>query len=942
MLPAFCLPTPVRVFFRVRKGPSWPAMPQDVKRVMLLARLASEPRRDAPPAPMTTFFFPTKVVVFPAVPRGRSSRQAREVAFPCIDKRCASCDDTGTSCRQCRSPNVLFVDDKLGGTCVSVCPLGYHADVTKCSHCPAECSSCTDANHCLACTPPWLLSNKHCVGECPSGSVADGSVCRDCHASCNACRGLGPANCTRCVEGQFLSENHACVSSCADGFYAASGKCLRCDMTCDSCNGYGPGRCTRCHSGQVLHASRCLSSCPRGMFRSGDSCGLCHASCTNCTGSSPVDCLSCSDPDQALHNGQCVEDCPNKFFKNKQVCSPCHPACKHCSGPSDKECSACLPGYSLDKASSSCKTICKDGFFKNVKDGTCAPCSPTCASCVKTRDRCVSCPPGKLWFNNRCVVQCPNGSFLTPKNRCVSCHSTCSKCSGLGASACTACMPPLLLLGSSCVASCPARHTALTGLCVACQDSSCRACSSAAYCTACSAPRHLLFNGTCTGACPRRRFPDAFNNCAECDASCENCTTVGPGRCTSCLGSLVLSNGACVKTCSSGFFKDERSVCRPCSSLCADCENDASLCTRCLPGQALTSSKLCVSTCPERTVMNHTLQRCAACPAHCASCLSESLCTRCEFPLLLHAGRCVESCPASFYTNEDSSACAPCDKSCATCRGNRLQCITCRSGLALVNGACVAHCQAGTFLNSITGSCDRCHVTCKGCHGSKAGACVACNAPLYLLQSGNRSSCVKTCPQGFFSNKMAASCQPCHPTCALCSAAGPQACTQCRHGKKLTQSRCVAGCADGQYTDNALGRCQRCNETCATCVAAHVCTSCLATHRLNSVDGQCYPCCTGHFGEAPCCSCKENDRNCDIPSRSACTTTNCWRSSQHQGKEGKLSRKFWKQANRTSSRRVCGGGGGVRSFYSGGAGVCRSSVRQRAEARLQATAQRRK
>lgn len=64
---------------------------------------------------------------------------------------------------------------------------------------------------------------------------------------------------------------------------------------------------------------------------------------------------------------------------------------------------------------------------------------------------------------------------------------------------------------------------------------------------------------------------------------------------------------------------------------------------------------------------------------------------------------------------------------------------------------CVSHCPLGHYEDIASRRCRRCYKGCERCVGQSAGDCLSCRRGLYL--NILNSSCINTCPPGYFADE---------------------------------------------------------------------------------------------------------------------------------------------------------------------------------------------
>ena len=207
----------------------------------------------------------------------------------------------------------------------------------------------------------------------------------------------------------------------------------------------------------------------------------CNADCETCTGPRASECTSCVAhscassicPPQVkplLDHTTCVAACPHGTFANAGgVCTGCHAGCKRCNGAGDQRCvdlkgvpSAsttfnaldCTPGAVF--AGGACVMPCGDnGTWPQGQHGQCWPClNFDCDACSPADGTsCLRCrqswnagsmggvPPisqenkSRYWdpqpwlrtnlLGSACVAACPAGLFRNGGGVCTSCHASC-------------------------------------------------------------------------------------------------------------------------------------------------------------------------------------------------------------------------------------------------------------------------------------------------------------------------------------------------------------------------------------------------------------------------------------------------------------------------------------------------------------------------------------
>ncbi|XP_034723643.1 proprotein convertase subtilisin/kexin type 6 [Etheostoma cragini] len=196
----------------------------------------------------------------------------------------------------------------------------------------------------------------------------------------------------------------------------------------------------------------------------------------------------------------------------------------------------------------------------------------------------------------------------------------------------------------------------------------------------------------------------------------------------------------------------------------------------------------------------------------------------------LKSGRaCVSHCPLGHYEDTAARRCRRCYKGCERCVARSAgDCLSCRRGLFLntLNSSCIYTCPPGYFADENQRQCLKCHNTCMRCL-RYADRCTACSEGYSLAGM----TCVPECTNGTFFHLEEMTCSPCHSSCKTCTGPGKEECIQCAEGYLQQEWRCVEACTHGYYSGEAAGvphqMCHRCEENCLSCSGAGpTCTKC--------------------------------------------------------------------------------------------------------------------
>ncbi|KAK2853403.1 hypothetical protein Q5P01_006064 [Channa striata] len=198
---------------------------------------------------------------------------------------------------------------------------------------------------------------------------------------------------------------------------------------------------------------------------------------------------------------------------------------------------------------------------------------------------------------------------------------------------------------------------------------------------------------------------------------------------------------------------------------------------------------------------------------HCLNCVYFSLGN-------LKSGRnCVSHCPLGHYEDTASHRCRRCYKGCEKCVARSAgDCLSCRRGLYLnpLNSTCVSTCPPGYFGDENQKQCLKCHDTCTRCL-THAERCSACREGYSLAGM----TCVPECINGTFFHLEEMTCSRCHSSCRTCTGPSKDECIQCAEGYLQQEWQCVQVCAPGHYSAEAAGvphkMCHRCENNCLSC-----------------------------------------------------------------------------------------------------------------------------
>lgn len=280
---------------------------------------------------------------------------------------------------------------------------------------PAQCQTYTyNADTCATCTPGSYLSAdaKNCIAF-PTGI-----------AFCN--QYTGPATCSKCNSGYYLS-NNACflstvVTNCQD--YSANYTCVNCistyfltnSTTCtlataSACLTYtNVSACATCAFGWGLLTTNNITSCVNALAT--------LSNCVNATTVSPFRCLTCAIgyfPDAV--NATCIQvplPIPNCLIYDTAV------TCTLCNQTTilNIDRTACNSTFYVNQADPNCGnqtiipapacTQCAFGYY--FQNGSCVACSANTLS-----SGCLSCDP----TNNASCLVCAPTYYMNAQGQCI-------------------------------------------------------------------------------------------------------------------------------------------------------------------------------------------------------------------------------------------------------------------------------------------------------------------------------------------------------------------------------------------------------------------------------------------------------------------------------------------------------------------------------------------
>lgn len=134
----------------------------------------------------------------------------------------------------------------------------------------------------------------------------------------------------------------------------------------------------------------------------------------------------------------------------------------------------------------------------------------------------------------------------------------------------------------------------------------------------------------------------------------------------------------------------------------------------------------------------------------------------------------------------------------------------------LTGGVCVTQCMSNLYGNATTASCKVCDPMCLSCHNSPSNCtqCTSYNSIKYYLQPA-ATSCLLTCPVGYYPNPQTFTCDLCDSRCASCTGPSNDSCTSCQKDSNnvpyylvADSTNCSNVCTDAKtYANSTTYKC---------------------------------------------------------------------------------------------------------------------------------------
>lgn len=441
------------------------------------------------------------------------------------------------------------------------------------------------------------------------------SSCKPCAKNCKECTGGKMSDCTECASG-YENINDFCTIICGDYKVrnAAINECTYCHPTCYTCSTSLIGDCIVCIDGREKYGGLCRLACQTDEFRDvadNGNCKKCHSLCKTCTASGVKNCQSCYQTATLIQSeNYCRPICQESQWPDLDFCKECQPTCKTCSGGLVTDCTACFENEDLSNGECLCDT--SKSLYKSPDSGKCLKCDRRCSSCSDSGlQGCSSCSQGfylnqpgsgaSLASHMPCLIDCPPTSFTNEDLRaCILCHTSCLTCSGVSEQECLSCPPKKILFENKCLSFCPSGYykDLETGLCGSCGDS-CNICLGSKHCLGCQPP-YFLQDSHCSLECVKGQGgwtdSEGLKLCQKCSPGCISCPDA---KCSGCQEPLLSMNNTCVVECPEGF--DEKVYSLPgnskkhrqclkigCPKNCLDCDSVSGYCNRCKAEDSVT------------------------------------------------------------------------------------------------------------------------------------------------------------------------------------------------------------------------------------------------------------------------------------------------------------------------------------------------------------------
>lgn len=203
--------------------------------------------------------------------------------------------------------------------------------------------------------------------------------------------------------------------------------------------------------------------------------------------------------------------------------------------------------------------------------------------------------------------------------------------------------------------------------------------------------------------------------------------------------------------------------------------------------------------------------------------------------------RCI---PLPGYFDAAVTIAVKCPNGCQICSSST-KCIQCFSGnyLMLTDYQCYLKCPNRYYINYQALTCQSCSYDCFTC--KMTGVCETCNKTTDFRQLSNVTlRCIPIA--GYYDVGKTISVK-CPTGCSMCLSATK--CTVCETGYFLTNQKCALSCPDRYFMDRVTQSCQSCPYTCLNCDKNRGCITCslVSDFRILSTSNK-IPTCTPILG----------------------------------------------------------------------------------------------
>ncbi|KAL4495502.1 hypothetical protein ABPG72_020243 [Tetrahymena utriculariae] len=626
---------------------------------------------------------------------------------------CLTCQESDADiCLSCKQANMI-----VNSSSKCVCQDGFFLDSNQiCQQCSPSCKTCNNQNTCLTCDITQFRAFNNNTNQCDCQqsyySVSSQPTCIKCPYFCQACKldnQLNSIKCLSCFQNPGLNRSSTGSCQCLPGYFddGTNLQCAQCNYTCMECN--NSSQCSSCDSTKnrsLNSSSSCV--CQSGYFDDGvnQSCQKCPYNCQECQKQgAKIVCIACITNGTFRQNDQLCS-CSNGYYDAGQpTCSQCNSGCQSCDSnglcqadcpqncifcSSQNTCTKCKPlTYLVDQQ---CKNSCNSNQYADDTQQICVNCPNFCVKCNLDPTKCQQCIQDYFLYQNKCLTQCPDGSYKDSNNICQPCSQNCFQCDSNAT--CKKCRDGFYLYEQKqCLASCPdGNYNNSNSTCQLCQQN-CIKCNATGVCSQCQDGFYLYQNQQCLKGCPNNYYPDdSTKTCQKCIKNCDLCSS--SNQCNQCVQNYyLLNNNQCLSDCPQKYFKDSsKNVCASCFLNCSQC-SDSSSCKVCSRGFYLLDGLSCVQNCPDGSFENLSQGCCQLCStSFCQKCDQQNKCLQCKNNYFFKETDCVEKCGQGFQIQ--SNKCIICKaKNCLGCDKQIDQCSSCLDGFELLKNECFAKCQ---------------------------------------------------------------------------------------------------------------------------------------------------------------------------------------------------------------------------------------------------------